>query len=57
MTVEAVKALAVGGVVELDGHFWIIIGNSSDGLTLCYGNEVLRIEHEAGYINRLKRIR
>jgi hypothetical protein len=57
MTVEAVKALVVGGVVELDGHFWIIIGNSSDLLTLCDGDEVLRIAHKARRINRSKRIR
>jgi hypothetical protein len=57
MTVEAVKALVLGGVVQLDGHFWIIIGNSSDVLTLCNGNEVLRIKHKARYIDRLKRIR
>jgi hypothetical protein len=57
MTVEAVKALVVGGVVELDGHFWVIIGNRSDVLTLFYGDEVLRIEHKAPGINRLKRIR
>ena len=57
MEVKAVKALVVGGVAELDGHFWVIIGNSSDILTLCNGDEVLRIEHNAPRMNRLKRIR
>ena len=57
MTVKAVKALVTGGMVELDGHFWVIIGNSSDVLTLYDGDEVLRIEHKASRINRLKRIR
>ena len=57
MTVEAVKALVVGGVVELDDYFWVIIGNSSEVLTLCDGNEVLRIGHKAPRIEGLKRIR
>lgn len=57
MTVEAVKALVVGGVVELHGYFWVIIGNSSEVLTLFDGNEVLRIGHKAPRIEGLKRIR
>ena len=57
MTVEAVKALVAGGVVELEGYFWVIISNSSEVLTLCDGYEVLRIGHKAPRVEGLKRIR
>jgi hypothetical protein len=56
-TLRFINEARVGGVVELEGYFWVIISNSSEVLTLCDGYEVLRIGHKASRIEGLKRIR